>query len=309
MAMTDGWGRMMRRGGLLLALLLALPAQAALTVVASTTTLEALVREIGGEAVQVSALAPPDRDAHTLQLRPSMLQALRRADLVVAVGAELEVGWLPLAISSSANSKLLPGRAGYFEVAAVVPLRDVEGRAGADRARGDVHPMGNPHVTLDPLRLADAGLKLAERMATLDVAHAARYRERAAAFRAEVLRRLPAWQQQVSDLGGATGGAIAYHKDVDYLLERLGLPVLGYVEPLPGIPPSAQHLAGLLLRQKGRQGVIVHLPWQHNAGIAKLAGALGWPVVMRPVDPAPGGNGESLLAITEAWVAALAAAR
>lgn len=305
MAMMDGWGRMMRRGGLLLALLLALPAQAALTVVASTTTLEALVREIGGEAVQVSALAPPDRDAHTLQLRPSMLQALRRADLVVAVGAELEVGWLPLAISSSANPKLLPGRAGYFEVAAVVPLRDVEGRAGADRARGDVHPMGNPHVTLDLLRLADAGITLAERMAALDPAHAARYRERALAFRAEVRRRLPAWQQQVHGLGGA----IAYHKDVDYLLERLGLPVLGHIEPLPGIPPSAQHLAGLLLRQKGRQGVIVHLPWQHNAGIAKLAGALGWPVVMRPVDPAPGGNGESLLAITEAWVAALAAAR
>ncbi len=290
---------------LILLLGLGSTAQAAISVVASTTSAEMLVREIGGESVSITTLAPPDRDAHTLQVKPSMMRALRSARLVVAMGAELEVGWLPLAISSAANPAILPGRDGYFEIAAQVPLLDVKGAAGADRAKGDVHPMGNPHVQMDPLRMADAGVALAERLARFDSAHAADFRARAQAFKKSVGARLPAWQQQVA---GAPG-AVMYHKDGDYLMARLGLPVLAYVEPLPGLPPTASHLAGLVNRLRGKPGIVLHTVFQSNAGIQTLAAQLGWQAQALPLDPPAGADATAYLAMIDRWVAALASAR
>lgn len=289
---------------LVFSLCLASAAQAALPVVATTTSAEMLLREIGGNAVSITTLAAPDRDAHTLQVKPSMMRALRGARLVVAMGAELEVGWLPLAISSSANPAVLPGSDGYFEIAAQVPLLDVQGAAGANRAKGDVHPMGNPHVQMDPVRMADAGVALAERLAKLDPADAATFRSRAQAFRQQVNVRLPQWQQQVT---GAPG-AVMYHKDGDYLMARLKLPVLAYVEPLPGLPPTAAHLAGLVNRLKGTKGVILHTVFQSNAGIATLAGQLGWQAYALPLDPPAGADGAAYFAQIDQWVKALASA-
>lgn len=280
-------------------------AQAAIPVVATTTSTEMLLREIGGNEVSITTLAAPDRDAHTLQVKPSMMRALRSARLVVAMGAELEIGWLPLAISSSANPAVLPGTDGYFEVAAQVPLLDVKGAAAADRAKGDVHPMGNPHVQMDPLRMADAGVALAERLARMAPAHAAEFRAHAQAFKQAVAAKLPQWQQQVA---GAPG-AVIYHKDGDYLMARLNLPVLGYVEPLPGMPPTASHLAGLVNRLKGSKGVILHTVFQSNSGIATLAGQLGWQAYALPLDPPSGANGAAYLSMVEQWVKALASAK
>lgn len=280
-------------------------AQAAIPVVATTTSTEMLLREIGGNDVSITTLAAPDRDAHTLQVKPSMMRALRGAKLVVAMGAELEIGWLPLAISSSANPGVLPGTDGYFEVAAQVPLLDVKGAAAADRAKGDVHPMGNPHVQMDPLRMADAGVALAERLARMDPAHASEFRAHAQAFKQTVAAKMPQWQQQVA---GAPG-AVIYHKDGDYLMARLNLPVLGYVEPLPGMPPTASHLAGLVNRLKGSKGVILHTVFQSNSGIATLAGQLGWQAYALPLDPPAGANGAAYLAMIDQWVKALASAK
>lgn len=285
---------------LLLLGLSAAGAEAALNVVATSTSMEALTREIGGNAVQITTLAPPDRDAHTLQVRPSMMQALRRADLVVAVGAELESGWLPLAISSSANPKLQPGSPGYFEAAAQTKLIDIKGAGAADRAQGDVHPMGNPHLQMDPVRFAEVGLKLAERLGKLDPANAATFQGRAQAFQQAVNARLPGWQQAVA---GAPG-VLAYHQDIDYLFERLKLPVLGYIEPLPGMPPTASHIAGLVGKLQGKKGVILHTVFQQNAGIQNLAQRLGWRETALPLDPAPGSNGAAYLALIDRWVAA-----
>lgn len=280
-------------------------AQAAIPVVASTTSTEMLLREIGGNDVSITTLAPPDRDAHTLQVKPSMMRALRGARLVVAIGAELEVGWLPLAISSAANPNILPGTDGYFELAAQVPLLDVKGSAAADRAKGDVHPMGNPHVQMDPVLMAAAGVALADRLARLDPPHAAAFRGRAQNFRSDVAARLPGWQQQVA---GAPG-AVLYHKDVDYLMARLNLPVLAYVEPLPGMPPTASHLAGLVGRLKGTRGVILHTPFQANNGITLLAGQLGWRAYTLPIDPPAGADAKAYLGLIDQWVKALASAK
>ncbi|MDF3031615.1 MAG: zinc transporter substrate-binding protein [Moraxellaceae bacterium] len=288
---------------LLLSLLFASHAvAAALATVASTTSAEMLLREVGGEAVAITTLAPPDRDVHMLQVRPSMMRALRSARLVVAIGAELESGWLPLAISSAANPKILPGRDGYFEIAAQVPLL---GAQAADRSKGDVHPMGNPHVQMDPLRMADAGLALAERLAKLEPAQAANFRARAQRFRQQVQARLPQWQQQ---LAGAPG-ALLYHRDGDYLMARFGVPILGYVEPLPGVPPTAAHLAGLVGRLRGSKGVVLHTVFQSNRGVATLASQLGWRAHALPLDPPSGASGAAYLDLVGKWVAALASAR
>lgn len=277
-------------------------AVAALPVVASTTSAEMLLREVGGPAVRITTLAPPDRDAHALQVKPSMMRALRGARLVVAIGAELEAGWLPLAINAAANPRLLPGQDGYFEIAAQVPLLAAQ---AADRGKGDVHPLGNPHVQMDPVRLADAGLALGERLARLDPAHAAAYRDNARRLRAAVQARLPAWQQP---LAGAPG-ALLYHKDADYLMARFNVPVLGYLEPLPGVPPSAAHLRALAQRLQGGRGVILHTVYQAGAGLDTLAGQLGWPRRALPVDPPAGATAAAYFALIDQWVAALAAAR
>lgn len=295
-------GAMMGKLLLFLGALCALPAWA-LDVVATTASMGMLARSVGGPQVRVTELAPPDRDAHMLQARPSMLRALRDAQLVVAVGAELEIGWLPAAINGAANGAILPGRPGYFEAAAQVPLLDA-GQA-ADRAQGDVHPAGNPHLNLDPARMAIVAKALAERLAQLDAANAAGYRERARGFAAAVEGQLPAWRRKAA--GG--GGAVLYHKDGAYLLHAMGLPLHGTLEPVPGVAPTARHLEALAGKLKGGKGVIVHTPYQPPAGAEKLAALTGWQVAALPIEPPAGSGADGYFALIDRWVAALAAAQ
>lgn len=289
------------RNPLALVLMALLPTalQAApLKVVATTTSMEALVREVAGDAVQLSTLAPPDRDAHVLQVKPSMMRTLRDANLVVAVGAELEQGWLPLAISSSANPRIIPGSEGYFEAAAQVSLIDA---ATADRSHGDVHPAGNPHIQMDPERMAKAGTALAERLSRMDSTNAPRYRERARHFAEQVASSMTIWRQQT----GGHPGVVLYHKDSTYLMRALGVPVLAYVEPVPGIPPTASHLLGLTQKLRGKKGIILHTTYQTNAGIRSLADSLGWKSVALPIDPPSGSDGTAHLRLIGQWVSAL----
>ena len=284
---------------LLLCMLLPAASWASIEVAATTASMGMLARVVGGDAVRVTVLAPPDRDPHALQARPSMLRALRDAELVVAVGAELEVGWLPAAIAGAANPRILPGRPGYFEAAAQVPLLDA-GQA-ADRAKGDVHPMGNPHVNLDPARMAAIAHALGERMARLRPGEAAAFRANAAAFGRAVEARLPDWRARVA---GAPG-AVLYHKDGDYLFARLGVPVLGYLEPVPGVPPGARHLERLVGELRGQRGVILRQAYQPAKGADKLAGELGWASRVVPMEPAGDARAEGYFEIIDAWVTAL----
>lgn len=274
-----------------------------LNVVATTTSMGALVREVGADNVKLTVLAPPDRDIHHLQARPSMIRDLRRADLLVAIGAELEVGWLPVAIGQSANPAILPGRRGYFEAAAQVPLMGTD--TPADRALGDVHPTGNPHVDMDPVRMADIARALAERLAELAPAQADAFRQRAEAFADTVSRRLPKWQAAVA---GASG-VLLHHKDADYLLARLRVPVLGYIEPVPGVPPTAKHIGQLVDALSGKQGVVIHAPYHSPRAPERLANTLGWERFSLTVEPPLGSDGDGYLAHIDKWVAALAAGR
>lgn len=284
-----------------LSLLVALPAWA-LDVAATTSSMGMLARTVGGTQVKVTELAPPDRDAHMLQAKPSMMRALRDADLVVAVGAELEIGWLPAALSGAANARVLPARPGYFEAAAQVPLLEA-GRA-ADRAQGDVHPAGNPHVNLDPERMAKIAQALAERFASLDAANAAAYRGRAQAFAREAASRAPAWREKAA----RSGGLVTHHKDALYLAQFLGVPFLGTLEPVPGVAPTASHLEALAANLKGRKGLIAHTPYQPPAGAEKLASLTGWPVAVLPIDPPAGSDAAGYFALIDRWADALAQA-
>lgn len=275
-------------------------ASATVNIVATTSSMGMLSRTVGGDLVKVTELALPDRDAHTLQVRPSMLQALRQAQLVVSIGAELEQGWLPSAIDGSSNPKILPNSMGYFEAAAQVSLIDVKGNA--DRSQGDVHPLGNPHVQLDPVKMADIGLALAERLAKLDAANATKYRQNAQQFKAAIDAKLPQWQK----LTAGSNGVILYHKDANYLLTRFNVPLLAYVEPLAGIPPTASHILSLVQQFKGKKGVILHTVYQGNAGIAQLAQQLGWNHVSLPLEPASNGNQQAYFAVIDQWLNAVA---
>lgn len=284
-------------------LVAAVPATATLNVVATTSSMGVLVKAVGGDAVKLTVLAPSDRDVHVLQARPSMMVALRNANLLVSVGAELEVGWLPAALQGSSNGKILPGTPGYFEAAAQVPL--IEGGMAADRSQGDVHPMGNPHLYMDPPRMADIAEALAGRLASLDAPNAAKYRAGAAAFRKAVEARLPGWKQKAF----GTKGVLLFHKDVNYLTTLLGVPVLGYVEPLPGIPPTAAHLKELIDRFKGQKGVILFTEYQPGQGPDFLSRNLGWPKVRLPLEPAIGASGEEYLKLIDRWVDGVASGK
>ena len=273
---------------------------AAINVVATTSSMGMLTRTVGGEFVKVTELAFPDRDIHTLQVRPSMLQALRQAQLVVAIGAELEQGWLPPAIEGSSNAKILPNSLGYFEAAAQVPLIDAKGNA--NRGEGDVHPLGNPHVQLDPVRMADIAQALAERLAKLDAPHSSQFRANAVAFKTAVNHQLPRWQQLTAN----NKGVMLYHKDASYLLARFNIPLLATVEPLAGIPPTASHILSLVQQFKGKKGVILHTVYQGNAGIAQLASQLGWQHMALPLEPANNSAQQAYFALIDQWLTSAA---
>lgn len=270
-----------------------------LTVVASSSSTGALVREIGGDQVRLRILAPPDRDLHYLQASPGMMRALRGADLVTSLGADLEVGWLPVAIRQAANPSILPGRPGYFEAAAHVALQDATGVA--DRALGDVHPLGNPHVNMDPERMATIGLALAERLGALDPDNAGLYRGRAEDFHDRVRARMARWREEV-DPGLS---AVLYHRDAKYLIDLFGIPLLGLVEPVPGVPPSGAHIRLLTEQLAGIHGVIIHTPYQPDGAPRALAAATGWRTVRLPLEPPLEADGEGYLQHIDRWIAAL----
>lgn len=279
--------------------MISLPAQATLQVAATAPNLGMLASEIGGDHVAVNVLAPPDRDLHYLQARPSMMARLRNADLLVSVGADLEVGWLPVAIQNAGNGSIRRGQPGYFAGAQHTDL--IQTGQEADRSRGDVHPQGNPHFYLDPVRLAEVGQALAARLGKLDPANADDYERRAEGFEEAVAERLPEWQSSTE----GRDGVVLYHKDADYLMDRLEVPILGYLEPLPGVDPTAKHLTSLVDKLSNRNGVVLYTVFQPARAARFLESALGWSHYQLPVQVQPGDNAAAYFELIDQWVDAL----
>lgn len=236
---------------LLAALLAPLPAAAALRVVTTTEGLAALAREVGGDRVEVESLSRGVQDPHFVDANPVLAVKLRNADLLVDVGLDLEVGWLPPLVTQSRNGAIQPGGPRRFTAASVVQV--LEAATGpVSRAQGDLHPGGNPHLLTDPRRALRVAEGIAERLSALDGANAARYRERLAAFRERLQAAEARWQQALAPVKGRK--LFTRHRTLTYFLEWAGLSSAGELEPRPGVPPPPAHLAELVLVAQ-REGV------------------------------------------------------
>lgn len=226
--------------------ILAAPAHAKLRVFACEPEWQALAQEIGGDFVNVYVATGPHQDPHHVDARPSLIAQVRKADIVVCTGASLEVGWLPVLLDRAANPALKGER--LFMAAGKVPLLGSTG-GPVDRSKGDIHAEGNPHIHLDPRRVMQVGDALAVTLGNLDAGNAANYRQRAAAFRAKLEKAMAGWN--LTALRGRQ--YLVYHDAWPYLVDWLGLKQAGAVEPLPGVPPSSQHLAKLAALAKSQR--------------------------------------------------------
>jgi zinc/manganese transport system substrate-binding protein len=221
---------------------LAAPALATLNVFATVPEWGALARELGGDKVNVYVATNALQDPHHVEAKPSLIARARNADLVVATGAELEIGWLPLVLQQAGNPKVQPGQPGYFEAAPLVPMLEKPTRL--DRAEGDVHPLGNPHIQTDPRNIARVAGPLAVQLAALDPANAAYYQQRSKDFGGRWSAAIARWEHEAAPLKGVS--VIVQHKGFPYLTEWLGMKEIAALEPKPGIEPTTAHLADVL---------------------------------------------------------------
>lgn len=271
---------MNRLASLFMLCLAPVAAHAELDIFACEPEWVALATEIGGELVEAGSATTARQDPHYIQARPSLIADVRRSDLVVCSGAQLEIGWLPMLLRKANNRDVLPGNPGYFEASLYV--QRLGETSGVDRAQGDIHPQGNPHVQTNPHNVVLIGRALAERMAELDPANAAAYREGYERFRERFTAAIAEWEQRAAPLAGMR--VITHHKSWVYLEDWLGLEEAANLEPVPGLPPTAGHLASLVSRfGDGGADVIIRSPYQDDRASEWLARRTGIPAVVLPL--------------------------
>ncbi len=263
----------------LAALVLATPALAALAIFATVPEWGALAQELGGDKVSVYTATNALQDPHHVEAKPSLIARARKADLVVATGAELEIGWLPLVLQQAGNGNVQPGQPGYFEAASFVTT--IERPTRLDRAEGDVHPQGNPHIQTDPRNIARVAAALSARMAELDPANAASYRERYAAFDTRWRASIARWQAQAAGLRGLP--VLVQHQAFSYLFDWLGMKETGALEPKPGVDPTATSLSEILaLQQRQPAKMVIRAAYQSDRASQWIAECAHIPAVALP---------------------------
>ncbi|MCI0403166.1 MAG: metal ABC transporter substrate-binding protein [Acidobacteria bacterium] len=225
------------------------PAQAAakLRVVTTTEDLAALTREVGGDHVEVEAIARGYQDPHFVEAKPSFILKLNRADLLILVGLQLEIGWLPPLITQSRNPRIQLGTPGYLEVSQFCEILEIP-TGQITRAMGDVHPSGNPHYWLDPQNGRRIAQGIAHRLAELRPQEAAYFQQRFQDFSTRLAATEKIWDQKTAPYRGRE--VVTYHRSWPNFAKRFGLVVVGYVEPKPGIPPSPSHTLELINMMK-----------------------------------------------------------
>ncbi len=218
------------------------PAHALMNVFATMPEWGALTEELGGDKVKVYVATNALQNVHHIEAKPSLIARARNAELVVATGAELEVGWLPLVLQQAGNPKVRPGQPGYFEAASFVTLRDKPARL--DRADGDVHAAGDPHIQMDPRNISRVAAALSARLVELDPANADAYRARHRAFNDKWLTAIARWEREAAPLRDVA--VLVQHKGFTYLIAWLGMKEVAALEPKPGIDPTVSHLSEVL---------------------------------------------------------------
>ena len=223
---------------------------AKLNILTTTSDLAALAAEIGGDEVSVESISKGTQDQHFIEAKPSFMLKASKADLVLAIGLDLEIGWLPSIIRGARNPKILSSSDGYLEIGPTVDLLEKPNGA-ITRAMGDVHPDGNPHVVLDPLRMSEIALTVAKRMKLLDPTHGDSYILRAEAFKKRMVEKTRLWKDRVKKSG--IQEAVTYHKTLSYFLNRFEIKNEIFLEPKPGIPPTATHLIAVVNQVKNKK--------------------------------------------------------
>lgn len=223
-------------------LLLSLPVSAKVNVFACEPEWKALAEQLGGGHINAYAATTAFQDPHYIEARPSLIAKTRHADLLVCTGAELEVGWLPVLLRQSGNAAIQAGAPGYFMAAEQVERLEIPTQL--DRSQGDVHASGNPHVYWDPYRLLTIAKALSNRLEIIDGDHALHYQNRYRTFEEKWNQHITSWETIASSLKGKK--VIVQHKNWSYLLNWLGIEMVGDLEPKPGLPPTSNHLASLL---------------------------------------------------------------
>ncbi|HJZ77874.1 MAG TPA: metal ABC transporter substrate-binding protein [Vicinamibacterales bacterium] len=237
----------------LIALLAAGPARAQgkLNVVAATEDLASIAREVGGDRIAVEAIARGYQDPHFVEAKPSFILKLQRADVLIVVGRELEIGWLPPLIQQSRNGKIQVGADGYLDASLGVKILEIP-TGQITRAMGDVHPLGNPHYWLDPDNGKLIAKEVADKFSQLRPNDRTTFQQRLADFTTRIDTAEKKWLAEMAPYKGLK--VVTYHRSFPNFAERFGLDIIGYVEPRPGIPPTPQHTLDLINEVK-RQNV------------------------------------------------------
>lgn len=274
----------------------------ALNVFACEPEWASLAQELGGGKVSVVSATTARQDPHHIEARPSLIARMRNADLVVCSGSDLEIGWLPLLLTQSGNSRVQPGSPGYLEASRYVLKLEVP--TAVDRSMGDVHPGGNPHIHTDPRNIAKVARVLVERLMQLDAANAATYRSRAESFDKRWSEAIARWEKQAAPLKGVP--LVPHHKSFTYLINWLGMREVGDLEPKPGIPPTTSHLAELVDQMKQAPAkMIVYSSYDDPKAAQFLSQRTGIPSVMLPFTVGGSDRAEDLVGYFDDLVARL----
>lgn len=267
------------RGGVMVAALLAASGvDAKISVFACEPEWGALVTELAGDLATVDVATSALQDVHQIEAKPSLIAKVRRANLVVCTGAELEAGWLPQLLRQSGNAKVATGTGLFFAASQVTTL---EKPSQLDRAAGDVHPGGNPHIQMDPHRLLIVAQALSARLAVIDAGQAAVYQARLADFSTRWKAAMQRWEAKAAPLKGAK--VIVQHTSWVYLNNWLGLQQIGALEPKPGVPPTSSHLAGMIALAKAQTPMaIIRAAYQDPKAGRWLSERSAVPVVTLP---------------------------
>lgn len=265
---------------LLLLALLPGVAHAKLNVVAATTDFGSIAQEIGGDKIELVTLAKPTEDPHFVDAKPSFVVKLNRADALIEGGAELEIGWLPPLVNGARNGKILSDAPGHVILSRGIRLLEVP-TGPVDRSMGDVHPLGNPHYSLDPANGKMMANILAETFGRLDAANAAYFQGNLQRFNERLDKKIAEWTKLMEPYRGTK--VVTYHKSFTYFLERFGLELAGTIEPKPGIEPSPSYLNALIPRLKAAGAKLVLIePFRPRKTPEYVAQAVGAKLLLVP---------------------------
>jgi zinc/manganese transport system substrate-binding protein len=213
----------------------------------TTEDLASIAREVGGDRVAVESLAKGYQDPHFVEAKPSFILKLQKADVLVAVGRDLEIGWLPPLITQSRNAKIQPGGAGYLDASLTAQILELP-QGQITRAMGDVHPLGNPHYWLDPENGKRIAKAMADKFGGLRASDRSYFEQRLSSFVSRLDEAEKRWLAAMAPFKGTK--IVTYHRSFPNFADRFGLEIVGYVEPRPGIPPTPQHTLDLIGEMK-----------------------------------------------------------